>query len=266
MLKKCLGNCVENWCWKKCLGNCLMSENWCWKESLGSCVENWYWKTVLGTAWKTDVGKSAWGTACKTNARKSAWGTVWKTDVGKGAWGTVWKTDVGKSDWGTAWKTNAGKSDWGTVWKTAEKVTEKVLFQGHNVTSLKLKRRQCRLQLGTAMNLVLHICCGLKYDSSSNIHHRQLIKFLPQPAAACLPFPIPLKLSHVFSHFDELSRFVCFDVCCEMSLFTRFDTFWWNVAIYALWRMSAKCRDLRTLPGTKFRLPGTFNYSAPLLG
>ena len=28
--------------------------------------------------------------------------------------------------------------------------------------------------------------------------------------------------------------------------------------------MSAKCRDLRTLPGTKFRLPGTFNYSAPL--
>ena len=118
------------------------------------------------------------GTACKTNARKSAWGTVWKTDVGKGAWGTVWKTDVGKSDWGTAWKTNAGKSDWGTVWKTAEKVTEKVLFQGHNVTSLKLKRRQCRLQLGTAINLVLHICCGLKYDSSSNIHHRQqLIKF-----------------------------------------------------------------------------------------
>ena len=29
--------------------------------------------------------------------------------------------------------------------------------------------------------------------------------------------------------------------------------------------MSAKCRDLRTLPGTKFRLPGTFNYSAPLM-
>ena len=103
--------------------------------------------------------------ACKTNARKSDWGTVWKTDVGKGAWGTVWKTDVVKSAWGTAWK-------------PAEKVTEKVLFQGHNVTSLKLKRRQCRLQLGTAMNLVLHICCGLKYDSSSNIHHRQqLIKF-----------------------------------------------------------------------------------------
>ena len=87
----------------------------------------------------------------------------------------------------------------------------------------------------------------------------------PQPAAACLPFPFPLKLLHALSHFDELSRFVCFDVCCEMSLFTRFDTFWWNVAIYALWRMSAKCRDLRTLPGTKFRLPGTFNYSAPLL-
>ena len=28
--------------------------------------------------------------------------------------------------------------------------------------------------------------------------------------------------------------------------------------------MLAKCRDLRTLPGTKFRLPGAFNYSAPL--
>ena len=28
--------------------------------------------------------------------------------------------------------------------------------------------------------------------------------------------------------------------------------------------MLAKCRDLRTLPGTKFRLPGTCNYSAPL--
>ena len=28
--------------------------------------------------------------------------------------------------------------------------------------------------------------------------------------------------------------------------------------------MLVKCRDLRTLPGTKFRLPGAFNYSAPL--
>ena len=28
--------------------------------------------------------------------------------------------------------------------------------------------------------------------------------------------------------------------------------------------MLAKCRDLRTLPGTKFQLPGTLNYSAPL--
>ena len=26
-----------------------------------------------------------------------------------------------------------------------------------------------------------------------------------------------------------------------------------------------KCRELRILPGTKFRLPGTLNYSAPLL-
>ena len=30
--------------------------------------------------------------------------------------------------------------------------------------------------------------------------------------------------------------------------------------------MLAKCRDLRTLPGTKFRLPGAFNYSAHLSG
>ena len=45
---------------------------------------------------------------------------------------------------------------------------------------------------------------------------------------------------------------------------SHFDTCRWNVAIYALWRMSAKYRDLRTLPGTKFWLPGTFNYSAPL--
>ena len=29
--------------------------------------------------------------------------------------------------------------------------------------------------------------------------------------------------------------------------------------------MLVKCRDLRILPGTKFRLPGTLNYSAPLL-
>ena len=39
---------------------------------------------------------------------------------------------------------------------------------------------------------------------------------------------------------------------------------WQNVAIYALWGMWPKCRDLRALPGTKFRLLGTFNYSAPL--
>ena len=90
----------------------------------------------------------------------------------------------------------------------------------------QVEKTTVQASVGHGNESVLHICCGLKYDSSSNIHHRQLIKFLPQPAAACLPFPIPLKLSHVFSHFDELSRFVCFDVCCEMSLFTRFDTFW----------------------------------------
>ena len=95
-----------------------------------------------------------------------------------------------------------------TAWKTAEKVTDKVLFQGHNVTSLKLKRQLCWRQLGTAMNLVLH----------TSLH-------------------ISAKSPHAQSHFAELSRSV---------------------------RLLAKCRNLRTLPGTKFRLPGTFNYSAPL--
>ena len=51
----------------------------------------------------------------------------------------------------------------------------------------------------------------------------------------------------------------------KMSRYTRFDACWQNVVIYALWRILAKCRDLRTLPGTKCWLPGTFNYSAPLL-
>ena len=55
------------------------------------------------------------------------------------------------------------------------------------------------------------------------------------------------------THVGERSRFKCFDAC------------WQNVTIYALWRMLAECRVLRTLPGTKFRLPGAFNYSAPLL-
>ena len=37
-----------------------------------------------------------------------------------------------------------------------------------------------------------------------------------------------------------------------------------KIAIFALWRILAKCCDLRTLPDTKFQLPDTFNYSAPL--
>ena len=210
MLKKCLGNYVENWCWKKCLGNCL--ENWFLKKCLGNCVENrcwkkWLEKCVVNWCWKKTPGELCEN--CRESDKKTAVSRI-----------QCYKPQVEKT-----------------------KVQASVGLQW----------------------IFLHICCGLKYDSSSNIHQRQqLIKFLPQPAAACLPFPFPLKLLHALSHFDELSRFVCFDVCCEMSLFTRFDTFWWNVAIYALWRMSAKCRDLRTLPGTKFRLPGTFNYSAPL--
>ena len=63
-------------------------------------------------------------------------------------------------------KLYVGKSARGAASKTAEKVTEKVLFQGHNVTSLKLKRRQCRLQLGTAMNLVFHISLHISAKSS----------------------------------------------------------------------------------------------------
>ena len=93
-----------------------------------------------------------------------------------------------------------------TAWKTAEKVTDKVLFQGHNVTSLKLKRRLCWRQLGTAMNLVLH----------TSLH-------------------ISAKSPHAQSHFAELSRSV------------RFHASWRNVAVYALWGIWAKCRDLRAL-------------------
>ena len=128
-----------------------------------------------------------------------------------------------KSAWRTAEKAYVGKGAWWAALKTAEKVTEKVSFQGNKVTSLKLKRRQCRLQLGTAMNLALHIS-----------------------------LQISAKSSHAWPHFDEMSLFVQFDVC------------WQNVAFYALWRILAKCCDLRTLPGTKFWLPGTFNYSALL--
>ena len=130
-----------------------------------------------------------------------------------------------KSAWRTAEKAYVGKGAWWAALKTAEKVTEKVSFQGNKVTSLKLKRRQCRLQLGTAMNLALHIS-----------------------------LQISAKSSHAWPHFDEMSLFVQFDVC------------WQNVAFYALWRILAKCCDLRTLPGTKFWLPGTFNYYAPLGG
>ena len=39
----------------------------------------------------------------------------------------------------------------------------------------------------------------------------------------------------------------------------RFVSYWWTVAIYALWYILVKCRDLCTLPGTS-------NYSAGLVG
>ena len=64
-----------------------------------------------------------------------------------------------KSAWQTVSNAYVGKSAWRAALKPAEKVTEQVLFQGHKVTSLKLKRRQCRLQLDMAMNLVLHTGC-----------------------------------------------------------------------------------------------------------
>ena len=52
--------------------------------------------------------------------------------------------------------------------------------------------------------------------------------------------------------------------CHFWTQFSRFYVYWQNVAIYVLWCLLAKRRDLRTLPDTKFQLPDTFNYSAPL--
>ena len=48
-------------------------------------------------------------------------------------------------------KLNVGKSAWRAALQTTGRVIDKV-FRGHNVT-----RRQCRLQLGTAINLVSQI-------------------------------------------------------------------------------------------------------------
>ena len=47
-------------------------------------------------------------------------------------------------------KLNVGISTWRAALQTAGRVTDKVLFRGHNATNLKLKRQRCRLQLGTA--------------------------------------------------------------------------------------------------------------------
>ena len=50
----------------------------------------------------------------------------------------------------------------------------------------------------------------------------------------------------------------------KMSRYTCFDACWQNAVIHALWRILAKFRNLCTLPGIKCWLAGTFNYSAPL--
>ena len=52
-------------------------------------------------------------------------------------------------------KLNVGKSAWRARLQTAGRVIDKV-FRGHNVTSLKLKRRQCRLQLFYIFHYTFH--------------------------------------------------------------------------------------------------------------
>ena len=202
--------------------SCKKSLNWCWKSA---------WETV----WKTDIEKVPGELRRKLMLEKVpgelrgklmlekvpdelCGKLILKKCLGNCVENRCWKKWLGKCVVNWCWKKRLENSG-----KTAEKVTEELLFQGYNVTSLKLKRRQCRLQLGTAMNLVLHICCGLKYDSSSNIHHRQqLIKFLPRPAAGLV-------------------------LCVQSVAICVLWRMLWNVAIYALWHMLVKCRDLRAL-------------------
>ena len=74
-----------------------------------------------------------------------------------------------------------------------------------------------------------------------------------------LPKTASSFLVEALSNCTEMTQSTWF--CRKLNLFY---CFWWNVAIYALCRILVKCRDLRTLTGTNFWLPGAFNCSAPL--
>ena len=74
-----------------------------------------------------------------------------------------------------------------------------------------------------------------------------------------LPKTASSFLVEALSNCTEMTQLTWF--CRKLNLFYHF---WWNVAIYTLCQIFVKCRDLRSLTGTKFWLPGAFNYSAPL--
>ena len=145
------------------------------------------------------------------------------------------------------------------------------------------------------MNHVLNICCGLNFHSSSFITDSKVwataaASKLNSLRSFCVQLGLISKICEfvgTLSKFGEKANIMpvvpfqwnhhilcsilinCCNLCAlthigKMSRYTRFDACWQNVVIYALWRILAKCRDLRTLPGTKCWLPGTFNYSAPL--
>ena len=135
-------------------------------------------KVLGGSAWKTNVGKAAWELRGKLILEKVAVEVHGQMMLEKVPGEVRGKIMLEKVPGKLLRKLNVGKSAWRARLQTAGRVIDKV-FRGHNVTSLKLKRRQCRLQLGVAMNLVLHI----------SLH-------------------ISAKSSHAMLHFAELSRFV----------------------------------------------------------
>ena len=75
-----------------------------------------------------------------------------------------------------------------------------------------------------------------------------------------LPKTASSFLVEALSNCTEMTQSTWF--CRKLNLFY---CFWWNAAIYALCRILVNCRDLRTLTGTNFWLPGAFNSSAPLI-
>jgi len=139
-------------------------------------------KVLGGSAWKTNVGKAAWELRGKLILEKVAvevHGQMMLEKVAVEVCGKLMlekvpgevngklmlekmpgevrgKIMLEKVPGKLLRKLNVGKSAWRAALQTAGRVIDKV-FRGHNVTSLKLKRRQCRLQLGTAINLVSQI-------------------------------------------------------------------------------------------------------------